>query len=166
MDFFQFILWAEGIIQTFGYPGLFFINFLSTSSIFLPLPGYLLIFVFGGILNPWLVALFSALGASFGEIVSYGVGRGGRYILKGGQEKYFIKGKRWFEKRRGFLIIVLFAATPLPFDVVGILSGVLRYDIKKFLLATFLGKMISSLVLALAGFYGIEWVLNIFKPGL
>lgn len=166
MDFFQFTPWAEEIIQTFGYLGLFFVNLLTTSTILLPLPGYILVFAFGGILNPWLVAFFSALGAALGELVSYGVGRGGRYILKEKHEKYFIRGKKWFEKQRGFLIIIIFAATPLPFDVVGILSGVLRYNIKRFVLATFIGKLIASLALAFAGFYGIDWVLSVFKPGL
>lgn len=165
MDFSQFINWGETIIRNFGYLGLFFINLLSTSTIFFPVPGYLLIFIFGGILNPWLVALFSALGAAIGEGVAYGVGLGGGYILRKKQEKYFLKGKEWFERGRGFLIIFLFAATPLPFDVIGILGGTLNYSFKKFFLAAFLGKMVASLALAFGGFYGINWILNIFKFG-
>lgn len=161
----QFPAWGYKIIQHPGYLGLFFINLLSSSSILFPLPGYIFVFIFGKILNPWLVALFSSLGATFGECTSYGIGIGGEYILKK-QHKYFQKGKEWFEKGRGFLIILIFAVTPLPFDVVGILSGILNYDFKKFLLATFLGKMIKYLALALAGFYGIGWILKFFKFSL
>ena len=165
MELTQFTQWGSGIIQVFGYPGLFFVNFLSTSTVFFPVPGYLLIFIFGGILNPWLVTLFSALGAAIGEGVAYGVGRGGGYFLRKKREKYFLKGKEWFKKGKGFLIIFLFAATPLPFDVIGILSGTLNYEIKKFFLAAFLGKLVASSVLAFGGFYGISWILNIFKFG-
>lgn len=121
-------------------------------------------FLSGAIANPWLVALISAAGATIGEGVSYVVGMGGRYVLKGKHEKYFLRGKRWFEQGRGFLIVMIFAATPLPFDIVGILSGALKYNLKRFILATFLGKLISSLTLALSGFYGIKWVLSVFYP--
>lgn len=163
MDLNQFSDWAYRIIQVLGYPGLFIVNLISCSSVFFPLPGYLLVFIFGGIFNPTLVAFFSSLGAAFGELTSYGAGRGGGYIFKKTQEKYFEKGKEWFKKKKGFWLIIIFAATPLPFDVIGILAGVLNYNLKKFILATFFGKMIMNLVLAFGGFYGINWILNIFK---
>jgi len=166
MIFEHFLEWGQETIQVLGYLGLFIINLISCSSIFFPLPGYLLVFIFGGILNPSLVAIFSALGAAIGETVSYGVGRGGGYILKERRKKYFEKGKEWFNKGRGFLIIVLFAATPLPYDVIGILGGIFNYNLGKFILATFLGKMIMHSVLAFGGFYGINWILNIFKFSL
>lgn len=160
MNFFE---WGYDLVENLGFLGIFSINLLSTSTVFFPLPNYILVFIFGGIFNPWLVALFSALGAAIGEGVAYGLGRGGGYILKKAQKKYFLKGKEWFEKGRGFLIIFLFAATPLPFDVIGILSGALNYELKKFFLAAFLGKLVASLTLAFGGFYGIHWILNIFK---
>jgi uncharacterized membrane protein YdjX (TVP38/TMEM64 family) len=58
-------------------------------------------------------------------------------------------------KRYGaFPIIVVFAATPLPDDLVGIVAGLIRYDFRKFFLATFLGKLMLNAGLAWAGFYG------------
>jgi len=159
----DFLTWGHSLIQTLGYLGLVIVNLVGSATVLFPLPIAGLVFIFGGIFNPWLVALFSALGATIGEGVSYGVGRSGGYFLKKKQEKYFLKGKEWFERKKGFLIIFLFAATPLPFDVIGILSGALNYELKKFFLATFLGKLVVSLVLAFGGFYGIHWILNIFK---
>jgi len=163
MDSSQFSEWGYRIVQTLGYPGLFFVNLVSCSSIFFPLPGYILVFIFGGILNPFLVAIFAALGATFGGLTAYGLGRGGGYVLKQKQKKYFEMGKEWFKKGRGFLVIILFAATPLPYDLIGILAGIFNYHLKKFILATFLGKMIMHSVLAFGGFYGINWLLNIFQ---
>lgn len=165
MEISQFFEWGHRIIQTLGYPGLFFVNLISCSSVFFPLPGYLLVFIFGGILNPFWVAFFSSLGAAFGELVSYGVGRGGGYILKQKQEKYFEKGNEWFKRGKGFWAVIIFAATPLPFDVIGLLAGIFSYSPKKFILATFLGKMMVYSILAFGGFYGINWILNIFKYG-
>jgi len=37
-----------------------------------------------------------------------------------------------------------------------------EYDVKKFLLATFIGRTIAYLVLAFAGFYGLSYVLGLF----
>lgn len=76
MDFSQFVQWGYGLIESLGYLGFFFVNLISCSSIFFPLPGHLLVFVFGEILNPFLVAISSAFGATFGEITAYGLGRG------------------------------------------------------------------------------------------
>lgn len=165
MDLAQFPEWGYQLVLASGYFGLFFVNLVSCSSIFFPLPGYILVFIFGGIFNPWLVAVFSALGAVLGELTAYGIGRGGRYLLKKKDQKYFKIGEKWFSKGRGFLAIVIFAAAPLPYDIIGILGGTFHYNLKKFILATFLGKMIMHLSLALGGFYGIEWILNIFKFG-
>lgn len=166
MDFLtRFSEWAYQIIQIFSYLGLFLVNLISCSSVFFPVPGYILIFIFGGILNPILVTIFSSLGSTIGELVSYGVGRGGGCILKRKQKEYFEKGKNWFRKQKGFWLIILFAATPLPFDIIGILAGILHYNFKKFIFATFLGKMIMNSVLAFGGYYGINWILNIFKYG-
>ena len=83
----SFFGWSQQIIERFGYLGIFFINLISSSTILFPIPGYIFIFIFGGILNPAFVALFSSLGAALGELTAYGVGRGGGYILKKSQKK-------------------------------------------------------------------------------
>jgi len=159
----QFFLWAEKFIQNFGYWGIFFINLIGCASIVFPLPATIFVFIFGGILSPFLVALSASLGCVIGELVGYGLGRGGKLILEKKYKQQLDLGKKWFEKGQGFLMVVLFAATPLPDDLVGILGGIFGYNIKKFILASFLGKMIMNTILAWAGFYGISWILNILK---
>jgi len=163
MNLNHFFLWAERFIQNFGYWGIFFINLIGSASIIFPLPATIFVFIFGGILSPFLVAFSASLGCVIGELVGYGLGRGGKLILDKKYKRQLELGKKWFEKGKGFLMVVIFAATPLPDDVVGILGGIFGYDIKKFIFACFLGKMIMNLVLAFAGFYGINWILNILK---
>jgi membrane protein YqaA with SNARE-associated domain len=132
------------------------------------LPAVVPVFILGGILNPWLVGLSAALGATLGELVGYGLGKGGGILLEKRNKQLLEKGEKWFKKGGvyPFIFIVLFAVTPLPDDVVGILGGMFNYNIKKFLLASFIGKSIMALALAWGGFYGISWILNIFKLGL
>jgi len=71
-------------------------------------------------------------------------------------------GKKWIKGRASFPVIILFAATPLPDDIVGIVCGIFNYNIKKFLLASFIGKLIMNTALAWGGFYGFKWMSTIF----
>jgi len=162
----DFLTWSHSLIQTFGYLGLIVVNLIGSATVFFPLPIAVLVFIFGGILNPWLVGLSAALGCTFGELTGYALGRGGGKVLEKKYERFLKIGERWFEKGKGFFCIFFFAATPLPYDVVGILGGIFNYNIKKFILASFLGKMVMNLALAFGGFYGIKWILNIFKLSL
>ena len=68
----------------------------------------------------------------------------------------------WMERHGAFSIVILFAMTPLPHDVIGILCGVINYNIKKFFLATLIGKVIMNLFIAWGGFLGVNWVLTVF----
>jgi membrane protein YqaA with SNARE-associated domain len=144
----------------------------------LPLPSFALVFLLAGLgLNPWFLALSASLGATIGEITGFIVGAGGRKLAEKRQEKkkgilgffkkdWFDKAKSWSDNRGIFVVIVLFAATPLPHDVVGILAGAIGYDVRKFLGATFIGKMIMFSFLAWAGFFGIDMIMELLGSGI
>ena len=139
------------IVETFGYIGVFIVSLAAAATIFFPLPGFVIIPVGAHFLNPLLVALVGAVGSAIGELVAYWAGRGGRVLAKLEYEKFTLwssRLERWFERMNGFVIIILFAATPLPHDVVGIFAGVIKYDIKKFFLATLIGKFVMFCILA------------------
>lgn len=162
----DFLTWGHSLIQTLGYLGLIAVNLVGSATIFFPLPIAALVFIFGSILNPWLVGLSAALGCTLGELTGYAFGKGSSKVLEKKYDRFLKVGGRWFEKGRGFFCIFFFAATPFPYDVVGVLGGMFNYNIKKLILATFLGKCIMNLALAFGGFYGINWILNIFKFSL
>lgn len=58
--------------------------------------------------------------------------------------------KRLYEKY-GVSTVFLFAALPLPFDIVGILCGLVKLDPKIFFAMTFAGKTTGYLVYAYSG---------------
>jgi membrane protein YqaA with SNARE-associated domain len=155
-----FLLWSEQVILTFGYLGVFVVSVVSTATIFLPVPGFLFILAASPFLNPFLLALVSGAGMAIGELTGYVIGKGGAKAIKKKDLKWVKKGEAWFRKGRGFLFIVIFAATPLPDDVTGIVGGMFDYDWKRFLLAAFIGKTVMNLALALAGFYGFNWFMG------
>jgi membrane protein YqaA with SNARE-associated domain len=150
------------LVKTYGYFGIFLISLTEASTIIFPLPFSFVIFTAGAILNPILVGLSAGLGAAIGEFTGYAIGFGGRKVIEKKYKNNIKKAEKLFQKYGAFLIIVLFAATPLPDDIVGLLGGSLKYSLKKFFIASLIGKIILNLVLAYAGFYGINWVFNIF----
>jgi len=147
-DFYGFLYY---LIQHFSYPGIFLASFIASATIFLPISSHLLTFVAAGFLNPWLVGLVSALGATLGECVGYALGYGikkvvdGRKIFK--EQKWVGKLKRWM-----FLLIFISAATPLPDDLAGMYAGAISYPFAKFFLACFLGKVVLFVLIAMGGY--------------
>ncbi len=155
-----FLEWSEYMIVNFGYLGVFLVSVASTVTIFLPVPGFLFILAASPFLNPYLLGIVSGAGMAIGEVTGYMIGKGGSTALRKKDKKWIKKGEKWFTEGRGFIFIVIFAATPLPDDITGIVGGMFNYDVKRFLLAAFIGKTVMNIALALAGFYGINWVMG------
>ncbi|MEM4246414.1 MAG: VTT domain-containing protein, partial [Candidatus Bathyarchaeia archaeon] len=119
-----------------------------SASIILPIPGYLVVLIAGPFLNPFIVALGAGSGATIGELTSYLLGQGGRKIIGVSRD---LEAARLIYSRYGLWTIFLFAATPLPFDLIGIVCGALKVDLRRFLLLTLVGKITLYLVLAETG---------------
>lgn len=152
-------------LMALGYIGVFLASLIGSASIIVPIPFFVVIVGAGAVLNPWLVGIAAALGATIGELTSYGVGYASGSVLSEKKKKYeiwFHKAEKWFEKYRGFATVVIFAATPLPFDIIGLVCGAAEYNIKKFLFATLIGKLVANIALAFIGFYGLNFLLNSF----
>lgn len=140
-------------IAEFQYPGIFLISLISNSIPFVGLP-YLNVLV---ILSPFLsfeevviVSIVSALGASIGKIVIYVIGAGMRITLSEKTKENLIFFEKIFRKW-GFFAIFLFAASPLPDDVLYIPLGIAKYRISHYFLAVFFGKVVITSYVLFAG---------------
>ena len=132
-----------------GYFGVFLVTTLGNATLFLPVPGLAAVFAAGAFLNPIGVALAAGLGSAIGETVGYVIGVGGGEMATNTQ--WYPRIERWF-KRYGGVAIFGLALIPNPvFDMVGLVAGVAHYPVSKFILATFLGKTLRSLILAWLG---------------
>ncbi len=158
----EFITWAQNLIVEFSYLAVFIVSLISTSTIFLPLPIYLMIFFAAGLgLNPFLVGISAGVGSAIGELTGYFIGAGSRRVLiirRHKEKSKFVKKFTEFFKKYGFATIVVTSFLPFPFDIIGILSGVSNYDMKKFLIATIIGKTAKTLLIAYAGYYAIPYL--------
>ena len=147
-------------IGSWGYIGPFVIQLLNSATVFVPAPGHAYVFAVSASLNPLLVGVVGAIGASLGEITSYVAGVGGASMLN--RSSWYRRMAAVTERRRG-LAILLFAATPLPFDVAGIWAGTTRYPLWRFMAVVACGKLILVTAVALAGHYGLPIVSDLFR---
>ena len=158
----QFMAWANTTVAGWGYLGIFLVNLVGSASIIFLVTAFIVTFAMGAVLNPWLVGLVTGVGAALGELTGYILGYAGKEVGERRDGKWLKRTRKWAEKRGVFPLIVLFAATPLPDDITGIIAGVISYDWKRFLLACLIGKIIMGTALAWGGFFGVGWILQAF----
>jgi len=145
-------------LKGYGYLGAFLVSLVSNATIILPVPGIIVIFAMGAALPPVLVGLVAGAGSAIGELVGYLLGSSGRRLVENRQTYHRLAS--WLN-RWGSVTVFVFALTPLPFDLLGIVAGILRFPLWKFLLACFAGKALLNIFVAYAGYYGWELVQNI-----
>jgi len=74
-------------------------------------------------------------------------------------KKFFKLGGEWFHKN-GFLTVLVFAALPLPDDIIGLIAGSLKYNKTKYFMACLIGKIILTTVIVISASYSFEMILN------
>ncbi len=148
-------------LGNYGYLGAFLVSLVSNATIILPMPGFLLLFALGAAFNPILVGLAGAIGGTTGEMTCYMLGYSGRGVVQ--NRRLYDKSVQWLQKW-GVLTIFVIAATPSPFDVMGMAAGLLRYPFWKFFLACLCGKILKYVGIAVAGALGWEAVSREVQP--
>jgi len=143
--------------ENYGYLGAFLFSLVSNATVFLPFPGFLAVFSLGATFNPLFIGLAGGIGGGIGELTGYLAGFSGRGIWQ--DNRTYQRASAWLE-RRGSLVVFLFAATPLPMDVIGIISGNLRFPLWKFFVACWLGKTVQTIILAYMGKWGWDAVIR------
>lgn len=140
-------------LSQYGYLGIFVVNFISASSIFLPLPGTASVFIGGAVWDPVIVGIVSGLGSAFGELFGYFLGYGGRGLIKDfkGKGEWVKKIEKNFHKN-GMRTTFIFAILPLPvFDVIGVIAGAVSFPVWKFFLAMVSARIIRNILFAFTG---------------
>ncbi len=157
-------LWIGGRldVEQVGYAGLFAVSLIASGSIILPVPGIaaLCIAVAPAVgLDPLAAGVVSALGQSLGEMTGYLAGVTGTGLVS--RSRYYARVRR-LVLRYGWIVLFGLAVVPNPvFDLAGVAAGSLRYPVRRFLLVVFAGKLVKSVAIAYACFYGAEWVENL-----
>jgi len=141
-----------------GYLGLFLISLLGNATVLLPVPSLAATFIAGSVLHPLAIAVVSGAGMAIGELTGYLAGYGGTAFIEARDWALHQRLLKWMQNR-GFLTIFVLAAIPNPiFDLAGVTAGMSHFPVRRFLLASFLGKILKSLVFALAGAQSVRWL--------
>lgn len=131
-----------------SYPAIFLISVLGNATVIFPAPSYAVAFSGGAVLNPYGVGVAAGLGATIGELTGYLIGSSGRVIAKSNLHARFeALITKW-----GWLTIFGLSLIPNPFfDIGGIVAGMMKMPVWKFLLATAAGKVIRFTVFGFLG---------------
>ena len=157
--FISIITNSQNFINKWGYLGVFIVSLIGSASL-IPIPIQIITFSFGAALNPLLVGIIVAFGSALGSFIGYFLGLGGKEILEDKYSKQLNNLNKKLKKYGIFLWLIVIHATPIPNSPFSVLSGVVRYDYKKFFLAVLIGELILNLTFAFAGFYSMKWVAN------
>tara|TARA_Y100000310_G_scaffold339719_1_gene433301 strand:+ start:280 stop:879 length:600 start_codon:yes stop_codon:yes gene_type:complete len=145
----EIVEWTKEVFLPLGSWGLFVLAFMEAS--FFPVPPDVLLIILA-LAEPNLAlwfALVCTVGSVLGAMFGYGAGY---YIGNPILDKLFSENKvkkvhRLFEKY-GAWAIVFAAFTPLPFKLFAIAAGVFYMDLKKMVLASFIGRGLRFFLLA------------------
>ncbi len=147
-------------LQAYGYPGIFLFSILANATILIPVPGVVFTSAMGAIFSPFLVSLAAGTGAALGELSGYLAGFSGQAVVE--DTPRYQRVVRWMEKYGDITILVLaFIPNPL-FDLAGIVAGILKMPIWKFLIFCVIGKILKMMMFAYAGSWVIQFLERLF----
>lgn len=161
---FGIFLWATGRldVEEVGYTGVFLINLIGSATLFLPVPGAAAACIAsapGTGLHPLVVGIVAGLGQGIGELTGYLAGKSGQSLVQ--RNVYYERVRRWMVRRGGVALFV-FALVPNPvMDLAGLVAGSLGYPLSRYLLFVVSGKVIRSIGLSYACYYGIEVIARV-----
>ncbi len=151
------VIYREQIqaLKAYGYPGIFLFSILANATILVPVPGVVFTSAMGAVFNPFWVSIAAGAGAALGELSGYLAGFSGQAVVEDTERYQRVTG--WMEKYGNVTILVLaFIPNPL-FDLAGMVAGLLKLPVWKFLIYCVIGKILKMMMFAYAG----DWVINL-----
>ncbi len=164
--------WMTQAAILLGYPGTFLACFLGSASVVIEVPFAGVPFVMGGltigsgqfVFDPWLLGIFSGIGATIGDMTSYALGYGGRRFVDETSTSGFSQFIENHPRATPIAVFVL-AATPLPVDPALVSLGVARYSLWKLLLPCIVGEVIFLSGVTWAGRLSMGWIVELLGIG-
>lgn len=146
-------------LAPFAYGVVFVVTLLGAATIFFPILSIPFVVAAAAKWDPTIVALVASMGATLGELSGYYAGHLGRKaIIKEGGERF--ERVKKLMNRYGVWAVFFLALIPLvPFDVVGLVAGVLKLPVGKFLLACWGGRLPRAFFEAYLGAHFLQLIL-------
>ena len=139
-------------LARYGYLGIFLITMIANATVFIPVPGVMVVFAMGAIFNPFLTAVAAGLGGATGELSGYLLGFSGQGMAE--RSQLFLQIYNWMAEhpRSTDTMILILAAIPNPFfDLAGIAAGMLKIPVSRFWFFCSIGSIIKFILFAFLG---------------
>ena len=147
----------------YGYLGVFIISIVTGGTILIPVPGLLVVFTLGSILEPYIVGALAGIGEAIGSIFIYLTGYGGRSGVKKLEKidnRFTVKFEDWLHRRGSIAVFVMSSIiNPLFFPFTAI-AGAMRFGLPKFFFVCWAGKTVKGMAVAYLGYYGLGSILH------
>ncbi len=163
----QWSLFAFGPLGI--YIGVFLISIFGNFTVIFPIP-YLFVLLLVVVnwtnftpIDGLILGLVVGAGAAFGETTAWLLGRTQTQSLEEsttGQK--MMSMRRQIESGYGGLFIFIYAATPLPDDLLLITLGATKYPLWKAILYCFLGKVALALLITIGAFFFYDLLFAMF----
>ncbi len=150
-----------------GYFLAMILALIGGTSLLIPFPYHIVIFTLAaGGLNPFLLGIFAGTGVLVGDSTSYLIGYTGREIVTGRFQILFKKLYSWAIKKPKWVLPTFLyfysSIIPIPNDFIIVPLGFARYPYLRVIIPLWLGSITFNILLAFAGVYGFEWILQFF----
>ncbi len=147
-------------LSKYGYAGVFVISILAGGTVFVPIPGLLVVFTLGSVLKPALVGALAGLGEALGSMGIYLTGYGGRGVFQNTSRGLYAHLSAWLHRHGSVAVFInsaIFNPLFYPFTAI---AGMLRFGLIKFFLVCWAGKTVKGMIVAYAGYLGLRTVLR------
>jgi membrane protein DedA with SNARE-associated domain len=166
-----------GSLDVVAYLGLFAVNWIGAGGLLVPIPGtriagWLMIIQQGGALEPLFAGVVGGLAMTIGQVSVYIAARSGANRASHHHPEAASSGSRRARaeervneliRKHGFATILGLSLVPNPLTTLATVSaGAMGMGFRRFVIATFVGRMTLALVLAYLG----NAIVEAFFPGL
>lgn len=155
----QAFLDAKNLVKDYGLVGIFFATIIAGTILPLGSPALVVAAASFG-LNPALLALTAAAGFTIGMTVNYFLAyRLGRPYIVRKMKAEELEATTLLWNRRGWILYVFFGAIPiLPVEFLALICGLLRANIRTFLVLSFTPRFMVFMLLAYFGEALGSWI--------
>ncbi|MHA1339748.1 MAG: YqaA family protein [Promethearchaeota archaeon] len=168
--------WFKNRLGMIGiYVGLAVISTFGNFTVIFPVPYTFALIAVATIpgVNPFIVGLSGAIGATIGEVSAWAIGKSSQEAIGNSEKIKRMEG--YVERGWAPLLIFIFAATPLPDDAFLLVLGFVNYPFRKVIPWCLLGKFVLCFISAaipvwlmhvpMTDSFG-EWLFNLYNAGV
>lgn len=157
------VMWRAEVIKfaEYGYVGDLIVSFLAAVISFIPVPAVFIVFTLGAALNPIVVGLIAGAGETLGSMVVYMTSLSGAKAFHALDHQVMERLGAWI-RDRGTLSVFGMSSILNPFFYpFTVMAGVMHFGWWRFMIPCLLGKSLKNILVAGAGFYGMQALLNL-----